>query len=554
MAGRVAVSRLDRRNILGLFSAFFATAPAGAVAAISKDRRGVEASEPTALRPGKVASDVLTIRTAGYASAGDGGSALYRRVAIQPRHAGKFRSDDGAWWTLTEDVPTVAMFGAVGDGVSDDAPAIQGAIDWTITRGGGTVLVPRGRFLLRHSPARDGLGVSALTLRSGVTLRGTSRHTSVLVLADGQIGPGTFARMIASDGPIVDAELVDLTIDANRAGQGSAADEYNGAAVLLGESSHGDSARLTIRGCNILGANGQGIQIAGRSSRPTRDIRVCDNLIRDASFIGVQVAQFDELLISGNRVESCRNNGIDIYGDNDEAPSNTPTGRRAIITGNSISRASIGIFLETVADVVASSNIVDHCRDEGVHINRIHGAPGRLLLTGNGVSDTSVCVGVTGDAASVTLVANSFSGFSLAGIRLGAGGASYVSNIVATNNGFSATSPRVPFVLADGPSGQLAYIRIVDNHYFAAHDVNRFFVSNYVRTNNVIVGGFGGAQEINEADVKDGFADFDRLRLSGAPPKSATASGRAGALAVDDTYVYVCVAPDRWKRAALSSW
>lgn len=70
------------------------------------------------------------VRTAGYATAGDGGGALYKRVGSEPPHAGKFQSADGAWWELAEAVVTLQMFGAIGDGTADDTTAIQAAISY----------------------------------------------------------------------------------------------------------------------------------------------------------------------------------------------------------------------------------------------------------------------------------------------------------------------------------------------------------------------------------------------------------------------------------------
>jgi hypothetical protein len=54
----------------------------------------------------------------------------------------------------------ITMFGAVGDGATQNAPAIQKAINSCAAAGGGVVEVPRGRFL-----------TGALTLRSHITLR-----------------------------------------------------------------------------------------------------------------------------------------------------------------------------------------------------------------------------------------------------------------------------------------------------------------------------------------------------------------------------------------------
>ncbi|WP_306016421.1 DUF2793 domain-containing protein [Oceanicaulis sp. MMSF_3324] len=47
----------------------------------------------------------------------------------------------------------------------------------------------------------------------------------------------------------------------------------------------------------------------------------------------------------------------------------------------------------------------------------------------------------------------------------------------------------------------------------------------------------------------------DRLQVSGShTPASATAAGQAGQMCWDGGYLYVCVATDQWRRAALESW
>jgi Pectate lyase superfamily protein len=57
----------------------------------------------------------------------------------------------------------VQGFGAAGDGKTDDTSAFQKALDAAGQRGGGTVYVPPGRYLLKGT----------LNLRGGVTLRGS---------------------------------------------------------------------------------------------------------------------------------------------------------------------------------------------------------------------------------------------------------------------------------------------------------------------------------------------------------------------------------------------
>src|SRR5690606_8585070 len=69
------------------------------------------------------------IRTAGYSTVGDGGAALYKRVAVEPSHIGKIQSADGAWWEITDRVLRPEMFGIKGDG-SDETGLLQGMFNF----------------------------------------------------------------------------------------------------------------------------------------------------------------------------------------------------------------------------------------------------------------------------------------------------------------------------------------------------------------------------------------------------------------------------------------
>src|SRR6476661_7436115 len=43
---------------------------------------------------------------------------------------------------------SLSDFGAVGDGVADDGPALQAALDSLAANGGGTLLVPAGKYAI----------------------------------------------------------------------------------------------------------------------------------------------------------------------------------------------------------------------------------------------------------------------------------------------------------------------------------------------------------------------------------------------------------------------
>lgn len=80
---------------------------------------------------------IKALRINGYAAAGDGGGALYKKVVSEPLHEGKFQSADGSWWEIAENVLTLEMFGGKADAAisgsevvgTDNSPAIENALN-----------------------------------------------------------------------------------------------------------------------------------------------------------------------------------------------------------------------------------------------------------------------------------------------------------------------------------------------------------------------------------------------------------------------------------------
>src|SRR5262245_62209318 len=62
----------------------------------------------------------------------------------------------------------LADFGAAGDGVADDGPAFQSALDALASAGGGTLFVPAGRYLVTTPVAKS---FSSLT-NATITIQG----------------------------------------------------------------------------------------------------------------------------------------------------------------------------------------------------------------------------------------------------------------------------------------------------------------------------------------------------------------------------------------------
>ncbi|MEO8433895.1 MAG: carboxypeptidase regulatory-like domain-containing protein [Pyrinomonadaceae bacterium] len=71
-------------------------------------------------------------------------------------------------------------FGAVGDGVTDDGPALQSALDALANAGGGTLIVPAGRYAIITPVFKDFSG-----LASSVTILGVESTTPVYTKVSG---------------------------------------------------------------------------------------------------------------------------------------------------------------------------------------------------------------------------------------------------------------------------------------------------------------------------------------------------------------------------------
>ena len=115
------------------------------------------------LRAGKASLAVAGARdlTTGAAAAGATATAA-DQAATAP----------GGWLDLRD-------FGAVGDGVADDAPALQRALDELGTQGGGELRIPRGTFALKTPVAKN-----FLNLASVIRLLGHGSASQLLVKCD----------------------------------------------------------------------------------------------------------------------------------------------------------------------------------------------------------------------------------------------------------------------------------------------------------------------------------------------------------------------------------
>lgn len=201
-------------------------------------------------------------------------------------------------------VLSVKETGARGDGLADDTKALQDAIDKVAGGGGGTVVIPRGKYMINTD--------TSLKLRSRVNL----------VLAD----TNTHLVAIPSNKERFYILLIKDVTDASVSGGQIIGERYQHTGTT-GEWGHGIAVyggrRIRIYNTRISNCWGDGISAGARQSQPSEHITIkrviCDNNRRQGLSIGATsytvVDSCEFINTDGTRPMY----GIDIEPDNDTA-------------------------------------------------------------------------------------------------------------------------------------------------------------------------------------------------------------------------------------------
>lgn len=172
-------------------------------------------SQP-ALEAATVPAGIPLLFVRGYAVAGDGGAAHYKRVASEPSHFGKIQSSDGAWWELAETRPTPQMFGALADNSNDDLEAINRCGQFVNVKNLGLLYIPNGTYRVKDSAtgaaAAPGIGFVGVVIYDGMTIRGQSREGTIIKSVD-----GFGRRLITARDEEASFDIENLTLDGNKA-------------------------------------------------------------------------------------------------------------------------------------------------------------------------------------------------------------------------------------------------------------------------------------------------------------------------------------------------
>ncbi|MDV1623511.1 right-handed parallel beta-helix repeat-containing protein, partial [Klebsiella pneumoniae] len=301
----------------------------------------------------------------------------------------------------------------------DSRVAIQSAIDaahaaWLATGSVQNVFFPSGsKFLVSSVPAVMESGVTSglwcLRMRSGVRLAGggTIKPVDNAFAAD-----TTLFRVIGSDSGgstrPTDVHFEGITIDGNLANQVANSNAHGIWVYTLGNSS--------ITKCKFHDIAGCGGSLRGMIETPAKNIEVTGNLATNCGNIGLQVSWFDGLIVTGNIVRDCTDNGIDIYGNSGE--SGEPAGINFTVSGNFVYDCLTGVFLETVANGSVTGNTLQG-NAQNIHVNRINSQPRNISIGGNTIDGGLYGIRVQGDMRGISIIANTIRGYSIAAFRFG---------------------------------------------------------------------------------------------------------------------------------------
>lgn len=203
----------------------------------------------------------------------------------------------------------VKDYGAKGDGVADDAPAIQKAIN-ALAATGGTVNIPAGIYMLGTSAGSalnfpDGSGIQSaiLTNKSNVTLKGAGSGTILKLMAHKKMRAISVTK---SSNVTIDSIVVDGNKSQRSDGQGwPSADVVD--TLIAGDNL---SNHITVQNCEVRNGIEDGIGFWKSDDATVQNCYSHDNGTVPAGGAGISLSGGARAKAIGNRVENNTATGI----------------------------------------------------------------------------------------------------------------------------------------------------------------------------------------------------------------------------------------------------
>jgi hypothetical protein len=521
--------------------------------------RVVITSNLASLRALGAQANGVQVAEAGYTTPGDGGGGLwyYDTSSTATENVGTIVkptgvSGAGRFIREVQGQPyNVKWFGAKGDGVTDDGPAIQSDIDAVYAIGSGAVFVPQGTFILNTVTAPYYL----LTIRDKVSVGGVG-PSSILKAGPGLRNSTTGLAILYNHTDYVsDLTISDLTID------------YNGQNNLV-LSSYGSNAHINRTGGNIASGvmirnvafkNSAGhhfiwFGLNSADSRNTKNSIVgCSFSESGLSIAGNQTTDHSSIYMGStnsvvannsfvNTTQDYVGTAIELHSDGTAATGNTVvkydhgvnlggdsnTVNNVTISGNAFKSVVRGVVLWTLSNytidnLIVSNNTISVADNEGTayaagagvvyagNFDTSTSTSSMWTISGNdieaeNVNTSSFDYTITGidinAVAGLSITGNTISGLKGEGIRLEAVAGKAHSDVIIANNtirscGYTSHAGRNRGIsLATNASTNLA-------------------TNVAVRSNVITAGHVGSSNDMDYGLSLNSTGQFERLSIEG---------------------------------------
>lgn len=479
----------------------------------------------------------------------------------------------------------VQDYGAKGDAATNDRDSIQAALDAAFGAGGGMVFVPAGTYVVDPNPG--------LQVKSNVTLAGTGAG-SIIKLKDAS----TRNDNIIKSEDWVNVTICDLTLDGNRANQAGGAGSYSYTqyGIYLGNTHNSmvrnvvardttgvgihiyDCQNVTVQNCVATNNNYHGYELEQAIGCRLVQSRGNNNLMHG---VLVSPGEIGGSGAKGNTVSGCMFDGNGNYGIAENAAnddmsaflnegnvyeSNTVIGNhhygvnfykqnKSIFNNNYVAgNGFFGLYLYQASyhSVQGNTFIGNSQAAEGAYDEiMLDGAAAGRPSQGNTIAGNTILINAgrksrfainEGNDGPNIIINNAVP---LAGTE----GAVRIANPATLK-----TSPAGTLQVYGGQSinGQNAGI---DNAFHILRiysNLPNSEVQLVSETNGLNVYSFG-------KNVMTAFNDTVTIRNKLVLPQAYTptgpnAAGETGQMAWDADYMYVCIAPNTWRRCALQNW
>lgn len=259
-----------------------------------------------------VVGNTLTVDD--YATGNNSGVLYFPVVPVSTGTAdgGSFIDLPGSGFQAEQNFPSVIsakMFGATGDGVTDDTTAIQSALDYIDSLGGGSLFFPAGTYI-----------ISTLLLPGSFTeMHGTGY--SSLIKADGvSVFSGSFAGDPTATGMITIFKKFGVTVRGFRFdGNKAVKDDGEVTGIQTMEATdciidHVWIANMPTEGIGLTTISGDGIIIADAdlTDNPSERILISNFHIENVNRQGIAVTFGQEINIINGTIKGSFKEGIDL--------------------------------------------------------------------------------------------------------------------------------------------------------------------------------------------------------------------------------------------------